>query len=207
MNDIPAIIAEVRRLNSEATPGPVKWNDDEGEFVDSNGRTILLGQGTFEGNHPIVGDEADLKCFAYFRNVCPQLADEAERLQQELEKSRDAFNDLHATLWKRIDETRDKGRTDLLKISQLQEEMATNKKAREDLRTELNLMRQAAEHRNRELDALHYVWCSGGCEKGVHRYCSNPEEITEETVQIIERQAKRLREWLTTRQAKKAEST
>jgi cob(I)alamin adenosyltransferase len=116
-------------------------------------------------------------------------------LQEELDKSRSNFNELHSTLWKRIDETREKGRADLLKIAVLQQELATSKEARENLRTELTMMQQAAETRNRELDALHYVWCSGGCAKGTHRYCDSPDEITEETVQIIERQATRLRSW------------
>jgi len=64
-------------------------------------------------------------------------------------------------------------------------------------------MQTAAERRNRALDALHWVWCSGGCETGVHRFCGHPDEVTEDVVATLEREAKRLRAWYTTRQAKK----
>ena len=78
-------------------------------------------------------------------------ASEREKvLQQELEKARSDFNDLHRTLWKRIDETREKGRTDLLKISQLQEELSMSKKARQDLRNELDALREASEKNKKE---------------------------------------------------------
>ena len=47
--------------------------------------------------------------------------------------------------------------------------------------------------KNLKLDALHYVWCSGGCNGGVHRWSENT--ITEEIVLEAERNTKRLREW------------
>jgi hypothetical protein len=37
-------------------------------------------------------------------------------------------------------------------------------------RREIRLMQLTAEQRNRDLDALHMVWCDGTCARGVHRY-------------------------------------
>lgn len=61
-----------------------------------------------------------------------------------------------------------------------------------DLRREIRIMQEAAERRNRELDALRYVWCDGGC--GIHRYAHG--ELTEELVTLAERNTLRLRRWL-----------
>jgi uncharacterized protein YuzE len=60
--------------------------------------------------------------------------------------------------------------------------------------TELN---RALRRKNLELDALHYVWCSGGCPGGVHRWHSELL-ITEELIQVVEVQAERLRSWYDT---------
>lgn len=63
---------------------------------------------------------------------------------------------------------------------------------------------QNNETRNRQLDALHLVWCDGGCGGGVHRYCGSKEDITEELVAEAERNTRRLRSWLVNRTAKLA---
>ena len=64
------------------------------------------------------------------------------------------------------------------------------------LKHEIDMMRQCAETRNRELDAMHYVWCSGGCIHGVHRYDGRgPAAIDELIVVAAERNTKRLRAW------------
>lgn len=53
--------------------------------------------------------------------------------------------------------------------------------------------------RNRDLDALHFVWCDGGCETGVHRYDgAGPDAVTEEVVAAAERNTERLRSWFVT---------
>lgn len=52
----------------------------------------------------------------------------------------------------------------------------------------------ALQTRNQELDALHYVWCSGGCPGGIHRY-AHEVPITEELVQLAEKNTRRLRRW------------
>lgn len=55
--------------------------------------------------------------------------------------------------------------------------------------------------KNLELDALHYVWCDGGCPGGTHRYTD--DEITEEMVQLAERNTKRLRSWFNNKECKR----
>lgn len=47
-----------------------------------------------------------------------------------------------------------------------------------------------------ELDAMHFVWCSGGCSSGVHRF--SDIQLTEEMIQIAERNTRRLRSWYNT---------
>jgi hypothetical protein len=67
---------------------------------------------------------------------------------------------------------------------------------REKLRRQAVQIRQmqiVLERKNRELDALHYVWCDGGCPRGVHRWANTL--ITREIVETAERNAQRLRRW------------
>jgi hypothetical protein len=52
--------------------------------------------------------------------------------------------------------------------------------------------------KNIQLDAMDWVWCSGGCEGGIHRYNDLPD-LTEEMVLIAEENTKRLRRWYETR--------
>lgn len=58
---------------------------------------------------------------------------------------------------------------------------------------EITNMRAVLERKNRELDALHYVWCDGGCPGGVHRWTDG--KITKELVEAAERNTRRLRRW------------
>jgi len=58
---------------------------------------------------------------------------------------------------------------------------------------QIRTMQEAAERRNRDLDALHLVWCSGSCANGVHRYTD--EKITAALVEAAERNTERLRTW------------
>ncbi len=74
------------------------------------------------------------------------------------------------------------------------------------LRREISDKDQISFLRNRQLDALHLVWCSGGCHGGVHRYCGGPETVTEEIVATAEKNTSRLRSWFQNYQAKKARS-
>lgn len=49
------------------------------------------------------------------------------------------------------------------------------------------------ERRNRQLDALQFVWCNGGCAGGVNRFTG--AVLTEEMVIEAERNTRRLRTW------------
>lgn len=64
------------------------------------------------------------------------------------------------------------------------------------LRADVNVKREALERKNRDLDSLHYVWCNGGCEGGVHRYDGKgPESVTEEIVLQAVHNVNRLITW------------
>jgi hypothetical protein len=60
---------------------------------------------------------------------------------------------------------------------------------------EITHLARVLERKNRELDALHLVWCDGGCSGGVHRWQSKDVLVTEELVETAERNTKRLRTW------------
>lgn len=62
------------------------------------------------------------------------------------------------------------------------------------LQAEVKSLNAVLARKNRELDALHYVWCSGGCDGGVHRFV--PGQVTEEVVAAAERNTRRLRSWI-----------
>lgn len=62
------------------------------------------------------------------------------------------------------------------------------------LRRQLTAAQENNHARNLQLDALHHVWCSGGCKTGVHRYL--PGRLTEELVSQAEAEVKRMRQWL-----------
>lgn len=64
----------------------------------------------------------------------------------------------------------------------------------------LREQQRALQARNRQLDAMHWVWCDGGCLGGIHRF---PDEdgvfrhaaLNEAVVREAERNTKRLRSW------------
>lgn len=64
------------------------------------------------------------------------------------------------------------------------------------LRRELKEQHIAGRVRNLALDSLHYVWCNGGCEGGVHRF-DHRAPLTNEIVTEAERNVSRMRAWLT----------
>lgn len=65
---------------------------------------------------------------------------------------------------------------------------------RDTLLLELNKAIKNNRMRNIELDALHYVWCDGGCDGGVHRFGEHPP-LTAEIVAAAKRNAERLERW------------
>jgi len=64
------------------------------------------------------------------------------------------------------------------------------------------------EEKNKMLDALHYVWCDGGCVGGVHRYKEMSNiPLTEETVRKAESNTYRLRMWFVNNKFRKRKIT
>jgi hypothetical protein len=64
------------------------------------------------------------------------------------------------------------------------------------LRTEIRRMQLVAEERNRQLDAMHWVWCSGGCPAGIHRFDGKgPAALTQAIVDEAVRNTERLKRW------------
>jgi len=61
---------------------------------------------------------------------------------------------------------------------------------------EITLLAETLARKNLDLDALHFVWCDGGCTSGVHRF--SDIRLTEEMILRAERNTKRLRSWYNT---------
>ena len=69
---------------------------------------------------------------------------------------------------------------------------------------ELANLNGALKTKNKQLDALHFVWCDGGCGSGVHRFGEMKDvELTEEIVRQAEANTKRLRTWFLNRERSK----
>lgn len=88
----------------------------------------------------------------------------------------------------------------LLSVPAREKELLEQNRALEtrirQLRRELTKARENNYRRNLELDALHYVWCDGGCGGGVHRYDGQGDKaLSEELVQAGEQSIGRLRTW------------
>lgn len=50
------------------------------------------------------------------------------------------------------------------------------------LAAQVTALNNALNEKNKELDALHYVWCDGGCESGAHRYDGKGASAVDEEV-------------------------
>jgi hypothetical protein len=61
------------------------------------------------------------------------------------------------------------------------------------LRDEIHRKDEVLHRKNIELDAMHWVWCDGGCETGTHRFTE--DDLTEEVVKAAESNTARLRRW------------
>jgi len=70
------------------------------------------------------------------------------------------------------------------------------------LKRELRIAYANNEKRNIQLDALHFVWCDGGCGSGVHRWTS--EELTAEIVAEAILNTNRLESWYINSEGRKA---
>ena len=77
-------------------------------------------------------------------------------------------------------------------------------KLRDDLkavRREINTCQIKLAEKNRELDALGYVWCSGGCEGGACKH--NPGKINSSIITKIVNNTERLVTWWANQQYRK----
>lgn len=57
------------------------------------------------------------------------------------------------------------------------------------------MLQKCLEEKNKELDALGYVWCDGGCRGGAYRYTSGrlTADMVERARRNVERMERRLR--------------
>jgi hypothetical protein len=62
-------------------------------------------------------------------------------------------------------------------------------------RAEIAHLSGVLREKNLLLDALHVVWCNGGCPRGVHRFQDKDVLVTEQLVSAAERNTARLRQW------------
>lgn len=74
-------------------------------------------------------------------------------------------------------------------------EIAQAKKI-ERMRMELLRLEGVLHAQNIKLDAMHWVWCTGGCATGSHKWVHG--ELTEELVFTAENAVRRMRESFTT---------
>lgn len=80
---------------------------------------------------------------------------------------------------------------DLALVAELKKQIAALTKRVHGQAQSLRQAQLVAERHNVELDALHYVWCTGACPGGTHRY--DHGELTEAIVVEAERNTRRLR--------------
>lgn len=59
------------------------------------------------------------------------------------------------------------------------------------LKRSIGWLEECLKRKNRELDFLHYVWCTGGCESGQHRWCQG--EVTAQMMETAAANMARLR--------------
>jgi hypothetical protein len=61
---------------------------------------------------------------------------------------------------------------------------------------QIELLTTKMREKTLDLDALTFVWCTGGCPGGVHRFSDT--RLTEEMIQRAERNVQRMRSWYNT---------
>jgi hypothetical protein len=61
---------------------------------------------------------------------------------------------------------------------------------------EIQILVEKLHQKNQDVDALHFVWCDGGCPSGLHRY--SDVKLTEELIVRAERNTARMRKWYNT---------
>jgi len=77
-------------------------------------------------------------------------------------------------------------------IAHLRQQVLDLESKLSELKHQIRFKDETLQQKNLALDAYHHVWCSGGCESGIHRYHDTP--LTEEIVKEAEINTRRLRE-------------
>lgn len=86
--------------------------------------------------------------------------------------------------------------TDVKTVTLPLEELENLKKKNRAQAHEITNLAKALARKNLEVDALHFVWCDGGCYSGIHRY--SDVRLTEEMILRAERNTRRMRSWYNT---------
>ena len=71
-----------------------------------------------------------------------------------------------------------------------------------DLGQQINGLQDVVAEKNKELDRLHKVWCSGGCENGMHRWAEDLDDVTAEDVKYVKLYAQRLESYYNSKKYK-----
>lgn len=96
--------------------------------------------------------------------------------------------------------------SDASRIAELERQLKAAEKQIGKLKNEINSQRIAAENRNREVDTLGRVWCSGGCWGGMDRYRKDgPPNVTGDQIAFLLRNAYRAYAWYINFAGKQAE--
>jgi hypothetical protein len=73
-----------------------------------------------------------------------------------------------------------------------QKELAQERKIGR-LKAEIQRLHLDLSNKNRQLDAMHWAWCSGGCPTGMHKWTASV--LTDDMIKVAEMGVKRMREW------------
>jgi hypothetical protein len=84
-------------------------------------------------------------------------------------------------------------------VESLRETLARQDEQIKKLKEELTEACERNHERNVQLDALHFVWCDGGCLSGAHRFDHAPEKVTAEVVKEARKNTDRLERWWASR--------
>lgn len=79
---------------------------------------------------------------------------------------------------------------------ELEKQLAAVQERAKNQAWEITKLKETVQARNKSLDAMHWVWCDGGCASGVHRFDeATSAVVTDEVVQIAVRNTERLARW------------
>lgn len=182
----PINTAHGRALEAAATPG--KWVEDNGNLFS---KRELVARFRFEGDAPFI---------AYLRTHAVALLDAADERDRLRAAQVDATDRDYALMAEERDRAIAQEHQAAAVLGGFVGDLERVEAERDRLRGEVKeLKRQLTfaidnnHRRNVELDALHYVWCDGGCDGGVHRW--TPDALTPEVVEAAVDAVNRMVSW------------